>query len=125
MRITFLIFFLFLSIGTLQADCSEKLDVKSQSFIDLGKYIETLEINQKEANIEESVINEREDIFENEAIKNVAQRYEENAIELKLDEIDDNALDVVNNDRVFKLKVNETQYNIEQNIKTENMYCTQ
>lgn len=100
----------------------EKLDVKSQSFIDLGRYVETLEINEKENEQEESEIQRKEDTFEEDAIKDVAQRYEESAIELKLDEIDDDALDIVNNDRVFKLKINETQYNIENNIRTENMY---
>ena len=35
--------------------------------------------------------------------------------------INDNVLEDVNNDRVFKLKVNETQYRIEQSIKAENM----
>ena len=119
-----LVLTIILTISTsLPAFCSEKLNVKSQSFMDLGKYVETLEINEK--NKEEEIETKQDtqiDTFEEEAIIDVAKRYEENAIELKLDEIDDDALDVVNNDRVFKLKVNETQYNIEQNIKTENMY---
>ena len=104
--------------------CGEKLDVKSQSFMDLGRYIETLEINEKEEQEEqeETKTEIQEDSFEDEAIIDVTKRYEENAIELKLDEIDDEALDIVNNDRVFKLKINETQYNIEQNIKAENMF---
>lgn len=104
--------------------CGEKLDVKSQSFMELGRYIETLEINEKEELEEKSEIKTetKEDNFENEAIIDITKRYEENAIELKLDDINDNALDIVNNDRVFKLKINETQYNIEQNIKAENMF---
>ncbi|MBQ4078988.1 hypothetical protein IJD15_07400 [bacterium] len=119
----FLWFFIFfVSLNTLHADCSDKLDSKNQSFMDLGRYIETLEINERDENIDEINNTSSDNSFEEEAIKNVAQRYEENAIELKLDEIDDDALDVVNNERVFKLKINETQYSIEQNIKTENMY---
>ena len=92
--------------------------------MELGRYIETLEINEKEEFEEktEIKIETKEDNFENEAILDITKRYEENAIELKLDEINDDALDIVNNDRVYKLKINETQYNIEQNIKTENMF---
>ena len=41
----------------------EKLDVKSQSFIDLGRYVETLEINEKENEQEESEIQRKEDTF--------------------------------------------------------------
>lgn len=96
----------------------EKLDVKSHSFMDLGRYVETLEINDEKP---ESSIEIRDDGFEDEAITDVAKRYEENAVELKLDDIDDTALDDVNNTRLFKLKVNETQFNIEQNIKADNM----
>ena len=112
-----------LSISTsLPAFCSEKLNVKSQSFMDLGKYVETLEINEKNKEEEVEIKQKNKtDNFEEEAIIDVAKRYEKNAVELKLDEIDTDALNIVNNDRVFKLKVNETQYNIEQNIKAENM----
>ena len=115
--LTFMAFFL----TALQGICGEKFDVKSQSFMDLGRYIETLEINEKEGQ-EETTTEIKKDNFEDEAIIDLTKRYEENAIELKLDEIDDDALDIVNNERVFKLKVNETQYNIEQNIKAENMF---
>lgn len=98
---------------------NEKLDVKSQSFMDLGRYVETLEINEKtDVKPKEAVF---DDNFEEEAILDVAKRYENNAVELKLDDIDVGALDSVNSDRVFKLKVNETQYKIEQGIKAENM----
>lgn len=118
--LTFMAFFL----TALQGICGEKFDVKSQSFMDLGRYIETLEINEKEEQEEQEKIKTeiKEDSFEEEAIIDITKRYEENAVELKLDEIDDEAMDVVNNDRVYKLKINETQYNIEQNIKTENMF---
>lgn len=102
---------------------AEKLDVKSQSFMDLGRYVETLEINDKTSvdNSEETqkIIEEN---FEEEAILNVSKRYEQNAVELKLDDVDDSVLDVVNSDRVFKIRINETQYNIEQDIKAENMF---
>lgn len=98
---------------------NEKLDVNSSSFLDFGRYIETLEINEaKETNQVEEI---QDDSFEEEAILDVAKRYEENAVSLKLDDIDDDALTSINNGRVFKLKINETQYNIENNIKTENM----
>lgn len=98
---------------------NEKLDVNSSGFMDFGRYIETLEINEPEKNIKTEEIQENN--FEDEAILDIARRYEENAVSLKLDDIDDNAINSVNNDRVFRLKVNETQYNIENNIKTENM----
>ena len=97
----------------------DKLDVNSKSFMELGRYIETLEINDEQPiQEEEKVI---DDDFEEKAIVDVAKRYEANAVELKLDSVSDRVLDDVNSDRIFKLKVNETQYNIEQNIKSENM----
>ncbi len=89
--------------------------------MDLGRYIETLEINERENEAEDKP-QIQTDSFEEEAIIDVAKRYEENAIELNLDTIDDDALNTVNNDRIFKLKINENQYNIEQNIKAENMF---
>ncbi len=98
---------------------NEKLDVNSSSFMDFGRYIETLEINEPDESSKNEEI--QEDNFEEEAILDLTKRYEENAVSLKLDDIDDDALTSVNNDRVFRLKVNETKYNIENNIKTENM----
>lgn len=102
------------------AKSSEKLDVKSNSFMDLGRYIETLEINEAvELDVVEKVV---EDTFdEEEAIIDVAKRFEEHAVDLKLDDAASVAMDEFNSDRVFKLKVNETQYNIENKIKSENM----
>lgn len=99
----------------------DKLDVKSQSFMDLGRYVETLEINDEEEADLDAVNLKNEDTFEDEAILDVARRYEENAVELKLDDTSDSAMDIVNNDRIFKLKINETQFQIENNIKNENM----
>lgn len=116
-----ILFSSFLAIPTFAKDIG-KLDVKSQSFMDLGRYIETLEINTEEQkNKQEENKKEIEDSFEEESIIDVSKRYEENAIELDLNGIDDSALDTINNDRVFKLQVNENQYNIEQKIKAENM----
>lgn len=114
------IFILLILVIPAYAKENEKLDVKSQSFMDLGRYVETLEINEKtsECESEKSI---QDDNFEDEAIIDVAKRYEENSVELNLNDIDDTALDEVNSDRVFKLKVNETQYRIEQQIKAENM----
>lgn len=103
------------------AKSSEKLDVKSQSFMDLGRYVETLEINDSKDDAEIRERNEEQDSFEEDAILDVSKRYEANAVELKLDDATGEALDVVNNDRVFKLKINETQFRIENNIKNENM----
>jgi len=119
-KILCLLLFIFVSCQYVCAKTAEKLDVKSNSFMDLGRYIETLEINDApDENIQNT--DETDDSFEEEAIFDVAKRYEENAIELKLDDVDDKALNVVNNDRIFKLRINETQYNIENGIKTENM----
>ena len=102
------------------AKSSEKLDVKSNSFMDLGRYIETLEVNEPvELDVVEQVV---EDTFdEEEAIIDVAKRFEEHAVDLKLNDVADSAMDEYNSDRVFKLKVNETQYSIENKIKSENM----
>ena len=98
----------------------EKLDVKSNSFMDLGRYVETLEINDEEQFIapEEKETN---DNFEEIAIQDVTQRYKENEIELVLDDINETAIDEVNAPYVFQLKANHTQFVIEQNIKNENM----
>ena len=90
-------------------------DSNPKNFTDLGRYIETMEIN------EEVEPEQEEDNFEEEAIIDVAKRYESNAVELKLDNVNDEALEAVNNSRVFQLKVNETQFNIENGIKNENM----
>ena len=98
---------------------ADKLDVKSNSFTDLGNYVETLELNDTSSNKEDDLLDY--DDFEDEAIQDVAKRFEANSVELKLDNDNDERINTVNNDRIFKLKVNETQYNIENNIKSENM----
>ena len=98
---------------------TDKLDVKSQSFMDLGKYIETLEINDETPVQEQKTVDEKS--FEEDAIIEISKRYEEQAVELKLDDINDGALEDINSDRIFKLRVNENQYRIEQTIKADNM----
>lgn len=118
-KLLFSILFVFLLSSSVWAKEADKLDVKSQSFLDLGRYIETLEIND-EVTLEEPE-KKIEDNFEEESIRDVAKRYEKNAVELNLDEVSDSALDDINSHRVFKLKVNETQYKIEQKIRAENM----
>lgn len=114
------ILILFFSVNSAVAK-TEKFDVNSQSFIDFGRYVETLEINDEEPVVEEKNNNTSVDTFEEEAIIDVAKRYETQAVELKLDDVNDLALDDVNSDRVFKLRINENQYKIEQQIKAENM----
>ncbi len=96
---------------------SDKPNVKVESFSDLGRYIQTFEINEPD-NIETV---EKEDNFETEAIEDIAKRYESYAVELKLDDTDSNAIDDVNAPRLFSLKANKTQYKIERQIKAENM----
>lgn len=103
------------------AKSDDKLDVNSKSFMDLGRYVETLEINDSPEVQTEEKDSIDDYIFEEEARLDVAKRYEKNAVELNLNDDADNAMDIVNSDRVFKLKVNETQYKIEQDIKSENM----
>ena len=50
----------------------EKLDVNSQSFLDLGHYVETLEINdQADVNLQEKAVDAEN--FEDEAIIDVAK----------------------------------------------------
>lgn len=87
--------------------------------MDLGRYIETLEINDEVPEVEQKKVEEVN--FEEKAIIDVSKRYEEQAVELKLDDVNDVALDDVNSDRVFKLRINENQYKIEQQIKADNM----
>ena len=99
---------------------TDKLNVKSQSFMDLGRYVETLEIND-EVKVEEKQKTVDDSQFEEEAMTDVIKRYEEHTVELKLDDINDVALEDINSDRVFKLRVNENQYQIEQTIKADNM----
>ena len=120
-KILWITLFIFIFSPYSYAKTAEKLDVKSNSFMDLGRYIETLEVNDVPIeNINEQ--NTVDDNFEEEAIQEVARRYEANAVELKLDDNSaDEALDIVNSSRIFKLRINETQYNIEQRIKNENM----
>jgi len=125
-KYSFLIALILFISSTQTSFCAEKFDAKSNSFMDLGRYIETLEINEVSTDEtyqkEQEKKKKEEEIFEKEAIIDVAKRYEEHAIELKVDEINEDAIDIVNNDRLYKLKVNEAQYNIEQKIKSENMY---
>ena len=98
----------------------EKFDASNGSFLEFGRYIETLEINDEEEEQPYST-DEEQNKFEEEAIYDVAKRYEENAVELKLNEFNDKSLYAINESRMFQLRINETQYNIEQNIKAENM----
>ena len=91
---------------------------KPDNFTDLGRYTETFELNESDNEI---TTKEDDEKFEQEALIDIAKRYEENAVELKLDDIDEENISNVNSERLFKLRVNETQYNIEQNIKNENM----
>lgn len=86
-----------------------------KNFKDLYRYIETLETNE---NVDEK---HNTDEFEEQAIYDITKRYEKNAVELKLNDINEEALNAINNDRVFKLKANETQLKIENDIKNENM----
>ena len=98
---------------------TDKLDVNSQSFMDLGRYVETLEINDEMPSLKHKNI--EQDTFEEKAIIDISKRYEEHAVELKLDDVNEVAIENLNSDRLFKLRVNENQYQIEQKIKAENM----
>lgn len=93
-----------------------KQDKTPDNFADLGRYIETFETNEPDINTAEA-----EEEFEEQAIDDVSRRYEDNIIELKLDEINDNAIKSVNKERVFRIRINEDKYNIENMIKNENM----
>lgn len=99
---------------------TEKFDVKDGSFLDFGRYIETFEINDEEEILEENLKEDTSEEFEQAAIKEIEDRFNSNTVSLNLNTNDDSLSDV-NYDRVFRLRVNETQYNIEQNIKSETM----
>ncbi len=115
-KITFLIITLIYWIcPTYAKDIQE--DKNPQTFKDFSHYIETFEINEEYNDV---YLEEENKDFEQNAIKDISDRYEANAVELNLDNIDDDAIDSVNN-KVFKLQVNETQFNIENKIKAENM----
>ena len=126
-KIVIVLFSVFFVFSPAYSKSEEKLDLKSQSFMDLGRYVETLEINEaseeemKQEAFEETQENINDYIFEEEARLDIAKRYEENAVELNLNDIDDTAINTVNNENLFKLRINETKYNIEQNIKNENI----
>lgn len=102
------------------AKSGEKYDVKEGGFLDFGRYVETFEINDEEEVVEEKVKEDNSEEFEQAAIKEIADRFNSNTVNLNLNTNGDSLSDV-NYERVFKLKVNETQYNIEQNIKSETM----
>ena len=120
MKRIFLILVLFLcSIQCNYAKNAEKLDVNSSGFMDLGRYIETFETNEEETS--EIIKTEDETSFEEEAFEDVYKRYENNAIVLQLDDNSDEVLQMLNKDRIFNLRVNEDKFNIENNIKAENM----
>ncbi len=104
-------------IFTLPSFSKVRNESNPQNFSDLGRYIETLETDESDIKYN----TENQDNFEEEAIIDVAKRYESNAVELKLEDRSEEALDAVNSERIFKLKVNETQFNIENGIKNENM----
>ena len=99
---------------------TEKFDVKDGGFLDFGRYIETFEINDEEEIVEENLKEDTSEEFEQAAIKEIEDRFNSNTVSLNLNTNDDSLSDV-NYDRVFRLRVNETQYNIEQNIKSETM----
>ena len=124
MKKFFYIIFSFLFLFSLPsfAKNDEKLDINSQDFSDLGRYIQTLEIND-DVNIQEQPepLSDNQDEFEDEVIMDVAQRYENNAVVLNLEDDAENAMKQVNDSRVFVLHVNETKYLIENAIKNENM----
>lgn len=94
-----------------------KSDKSPNDFADLGRYIETFETNEPN----EDNIPEEDAEFEEDAFNDVSQRYEDNAIELKLDDINEGAIQTLNNERLFKIRINEDKYNIENSIKNENM----
>ena len=123
MRRTVLSILIFIFIICPSFAKTDKLDVKSQSFMDLGRYVETLEINDEtpiiDTNRKQKTVDDSS--FEENAIIDVSKRYEEQAVELKLDDINEVALKDINSDRIYKLHVNENQYQIEQKIKAENM----
>ena len=107
---------------TCPAFCANQssFNVNNNSFIDFGRYVETFQINDDSAEDINNTDNLNED-FEINSASDVAERYEDNAVELKLDDINDSALSDINSQRIYKLKVNKTQYNLEKQIKAENM----
>ena len=101
---------------------TQNYDVNNADFTDFGRYIRTLEVNEPAKDIN-SVQKENtiETEAENEIINDVASRYEKHAVVLDLSDNSDRALTDVNSGKVFNLKINETQYMIENSIRNENM----
>lgn len=91
------------------------------SFLELGRYIETLETNDEGTNVNQVINTEQEENFEQNAIEDISERYEQNAIELKLDNNNKQILDAINRPNIFNLRINEDKYNIESSIRNENM----
>lgn len=128
-KVFFLLFLIFFLNSLVYAKQDLKLDVNSGSFLELGRYVQTLEINEKtetkinseKQTMQENVQQEHES-FEKETLQDIAKKYEEQAVELTFDDEEEkDVLSEINQDRLFKLKINETQYNIERNIRAENM----
>lgn len=120
-KFIFLFIIFFLSLPSF-AKNDDRFDVNSQNFSDLGRYIQTLELNDNYSEPSDSdLLPESEDNFEEEVILDVAQRYEQNAVVLNLEDNASNAMSDVNDNRVFALRVNETKYLLENAIRNENM----
>ncbi len=99
--------------------CKEDKNLKPDNFVELGRYKESFEINDE--NQESEIIEDDQDEFEQQAMIDLSDRYESNAVELQLNDVNNEAIADINNPRLFKLEVNESHYNIENKIKSENM----
>lgn len=103
------------------AKTSDKAGNNINDFAGFGRYIETLETSEADVKAGDNAEKDAaDDEFENEIMSDVVNRYEKNTVVLNLDDDSDRALSSVNN-KVFSLKINETQYKIENAIKNENM----
>lgn len=116
--VTFLILIFFNSASFSK---EQNFNVKSGDFNEFGRYVQTLEFNEPEIVPFTQKNEEDEILFELEAVRAVKERYEANSVELKLNEPANDAIYDVNSERLFKIKVNENQYKIENAIKNENM----
>ncbi len=110
-----LVFYTSCTAAAVNRDGGAEID----NFSELGRFVRTLEANDD--NMQDNTTENDNSNFENEAIEDVLKFYDKNAVELKLDNVNDEAINAVNGSRIFRLKVNETQYHIENNIKSENM----
>ena len=119
MKKIIILMLIFLNFSSVSAKDTDNIS----DFSSLGRYVETFEINERteEESAETDKTSDEDKNFLEEMISDVQKRYEKNAVVLNLNDDSEKTLSLINNSRIFNLKINETQYKIENAIRNENM----